>query len=299
MRGDGFQHAFFGVLIEVDQHIAAEDDVEHAERAQVAQQVEFAKLRHGAQRVGDAPVGLLLAEIAHQHLHGQAALDLELRVQAFLRAGQLFARDVGADDVDLTRAQRGLAFRQDHRQRVGFLAGRRGRRPDAQPDTRPPRGDQPRQSLGAKMLERLVVAKEEAFIRGHRFDDVARQRVGTRAAQAFGQGIQVRQFFTPQDGGQSGFQQIGLVLADHQAGACLQQLRERFKGVDSQNRAHDQLALSICSNFGAMSPRGSTAWHSPAVAMAPGMPQTTLVASSWAIAQPPASITARVPLSPS
>ena len=44
---------------------------------------------------------------------------------------------------------------------------------------------------------------------------------------------------------------------------------------------------------------GSTAWHSPACATAPGIPQTTLVASSCATAPPPASTTRRVPASPS
>ena len=42
----------------------------------------------------------------------------------------------------------------------------------------------------------------------------------------------------------------------------------------------------------AMRGSGKTAWHRPAREIAPGMPQTTLVASSWAIAVPPASMNA-------
>ena len=48
-----------------------------------------------------------------------------------------------------------------------------------------------------------------------------------------------------------------------------------------------------------MSSNGNTALHTPAMAAAPGMPQTTLVASSWAITVPPASATAPAPASPS
>ena len=51
--------------------------------------------------------------------------------------------------------------------------------------------------------------------------------------------------------------------------------------------------------MGASRGSGRTAWHSPAWAIAPGMPQTTLVASSCATAAPPACTTARVPARPS
>ncbi len=55
-------------------------------------------LRGSASLIRQLPSSLL--EIAHQHLHRQAALHLELRVQAFPRAAELVARDVGADDFD-------------------------------------------------------------------------------------------------------------------------------------------------------------------------------------------------------
>ena len=47
-----------GVLVEIDQHVAAEDDVEHAEVGKILQQVELAMLHHGAD------VGIELPELA-------------------------------------------------------------------------------------------------------------------------------------------------------------------------------------------------------------------------------------------
>ena len=60
-----------------------------------------------ADRVVDPPVVLLLSEVAHQHLHRQAALHLELRVQPFASARDLVAGEVGADDLDPPIARAG------------------------------------------------------------------------------------------------------------------------------------------------------------------------------------------------
>ena len=78
---DCLQRPCLGRLIEVDQHVAAEYDVEPAERAQIAEQVPLLPLHHGAECVADPPAGVLAVEIPHQHLHRQAALDFELGVE--------------------------------------------------------------------------------------------------------------------------------------------------------------------------------------------------------------------------
>src|SRR6185437_1068947 len=149
------------------------------------------------------------------------------------------------------------------------------------------------------MRERLVVAEEEAFVGGHRLDHVTYQHLGRRAPQALRQRIQISQLFPLDQPPEPGFQQVDLVLADDQPGARLQQGGERFEGIVGQGGTHVRAIRSISSSFGAMRGSGSTAWQSPAWATAPGMPQTTLVASSWAIAPPPALMTALVPASPS
>ncbi len=149
------------------------------------------------------------------------------------------------------------------------------------------------------MLKRLVVAEEEALVGGHRLDHVARHRVVAGRAQPFGQRGQVAQLLALQDRREAGLQQIELVGPDHQSGAALQQRREGVEGGGRQCLPHARAVRSSSSSFGAMRGSGRTAWHSPACATAPGMPQTTLVASSWAMALPPASMTRRVPARPS
>ena len=55
---DAFEDVGLGVLVEIDQHVAAEDHVEGAEMGEVLQQVELAVLHHGAD------VGIELPELA-------------------------------------------------------------------------------------------------------------------------------------------------------------------------------------------------------------------------------------------
>jgi hypothetical protein len=121
----GIQQLRLGRLIEIDQHIATEYHVELPQRPEIAQQIPLAVLHHTANRLADPPAVFLLAKVAHQHLHRQAALHLELRVHSVARALHLIAGQVGADDLDPPVTDSGTALGDDHRDRIRLLSGRR------------------------------------------------------------------------------------------------------------------------------------------------------------------------------
>jgi hypothetical protein len=79
------------------------------------------------------------------------------------------------------------------------------------------------------MLERLVVAKEEALIGGHRLDHLADQRLVAGCAQPLGQRCQVAQPLALEDRREPRLEQIEFVGADHQPGTAFQQRREGFE----------------------------------------------------------------------
>ena len=178
----------------------------------------------------------------------------------------------------------------------------RRRRPTTPAAAHPPAApQQPRQRLGAEMLERLVVAEEEALVGGHRLDHLADQRLGAGCRSRSASASRSRKSFAL----------AGSARAASRAGrACPGRSRGRsgssaawrtYRRRSCPGSAWLMRAPSAAARaaFGAMRGSGSTAWHRPAWATAPGMPQTTLVASSCATALPPASITRRVPASPS
>ena len=80
--GETVEDVDLGVLIEIDQDVAAEDDVECPELGKVVQQIELPVLHHGADVGVDLPELSRLLEIFDQQLDRQAALHLELAVDA-------------------------------------------------------------------------------------------------------------------------------------------------------------------------------------------------------------------------
>ena len=121
-----------GVLVEIDQHVAAEDDVEHAEMGEVLQQVELTMLHHAADLGIELPELAVLREIFHQQLDRQAALHLELAEDAGLGFFQHGLRQVGRDDLGAPARQHGAGFLQAHRDRIRLLPGGGSRAPDPQ-----------------------------------------------------------------------------------------------------------------------------------------------------------------------
>src|SRR5215218_1498511 len=124
------QYADLGVLIEVDQYVAAEDHVEHAELGEIVQQVELPVLNHGADVGIDLPELAVLPEVFDQHLNWQAALNLELTVDPRLRLLDHFLRNIRREDLNPPAGQRGAHLLQANRQRIRLLAGRTGGAPD-------------------------------------------------------------------------------------------------------------------------------------------------------------------------
>src|SRR5262249_47425832 len=89
-----------GVLVEIDQHVATEDEIERAERAEIVQQIERTELHHGTDVRRDLPTVTDLREIFDQELDRQSALDFELAVDAGLGLLEHLGRDVGGQKVD-------------------------------------------------------------------------------------------------------------------------------------------------------------------------------------------------------
>src|SRR3546814_2814177 len=86
---------------------------------------------HAADLLADAPLLALLGEVFHQQRDRQAALHLELRVEAFLRLVEDLVREVGGDDLDPPARQAGRLLLEDHGEGIGLLPARAGRAPDA------------------------------------------------------------------------------------------------------------------------------------------------------------------------
>src|SRR5690348_14879118 len=79
------EHVDLGLLVEIDQHVAAEDQIEDAEVGKVRQQVELAEFDHGADVRRDLPELTGLGKMLDQELDRQPALHLELAVEALDR----------------------------------------------------------------------------------------------------------------------------------------------------------------------------------------------------------------------
>src|SRR5580692_4608427 len=94
---------------------------------------------------------------------------------------------------------------------------------------------------------------------------------------------------------QPAFHQILLVGRQHEARAFLQAAAQKIV----IERGHGRTPANSRNIRGAISGSGSTAEHRPAWATERGMPQTTLVSSSWAMMLPPAAAMSVAPWVPS
>ena len=98
--GKALEDAGLGVLVEIDQDVAAENHVERSEMRKVLQQIQLPVLDHGADIGIELPQLSDLREMLDQHLDRQAALDLELAEDAGLGFFQHALRQIGRDDLD-------------------------------------------------------------------------------------------------------------------------------------------------------------------------------------------------------
>src|SRR5712664_1776781 len=146
------------------------------------------------------------------------------------------------------------------------------------------------------MIERNLVAKKEGFVGGHCLDHLRRQRLGAslHLRNEFGDSGQAN---PSRERDQSAFDQILLVGRQVQSGALFQKLTQKL----IVQRRHERSPAKTRTSFDAIWLSGRMAAQMPACAAAPGIPQTTLEASSWAITFPPAatiSLPPRIPSEP-
>src|SRR6266700_3585087 len=292
--GDALEDRDLGILVEIDQDVAAEDHVELAEMGKVLQQIELALLHHAADIGTDLPEFADLGEVLDQQLNRQSALHLELAVDPRLGLFENFLRQVGGDDLDPPACQGLGPFLQAHRNRVRLLAARTRRGPDSQRAAVGARLQQRRQDRVAQMIERNLVAEEEGLVGGHCLHDLGRQRF--RAAfhflDEFGN---ARQAGPARQRDQPALDQILLVGGEIEARALFQEPAQEIIIL----YVHERSPENSRTSFWAIWLSGRTAAQIPAFAAAPGMPQTTLVASSWATMLPPAATISLPPRMPS
>ena len=204
------EHIGLGRLVEIDQHVAAKDQIEHAERGEIRQQVELPELDHRAQFRRDLPHVSRLAEIFDQERDRQSALYLELAVDPGLRLAQNAAGKIGGNDLDTPAGQRVFKFLDRHGERIRLLPRRCGCRPDANVARCPPCGEQRRQDRGAEILEWRLVAEEKRLIGGHGLDHCHHQGF-VAATQRRDKAAQAHQTGLACDRQQAAFDQILLV----------------------------------------------------------------------------------------
>ena len=154
------------------------------------------------------------------------------------------------------------------------------------------RGEQRRHDGVAEMLERHLVAEEERLVRRHRLDHFDDQRLGVRTAQLGNEAGEIEQPGLARDRQQPALDEVVLLRRQHEAGARLQEPAQIVVIV----RRHERAPRNSRDTFGAICSSGSTAEQTPAATAAPGMPQTTEVASSCAMTLPPALTTSAAPV---
>src|ERR1700734_370116 len=89
-----------GVLIEIDQDVAAEDHIEGAEMGKIVQQIQLPVLDHGTDIGIELPEFSDPREMLDQRLNRQPALDLELAEDAGLGFFQNAVRQVSCENLD-------------------------------------------------------------------------------------------------------------------------------------------------------------------------------------------------------
>ena len=159
--------------VEIDQQVAAADQVEARER-RVAQDVVMREQHVLAQFLLDAIVrGVFRKELAHA-VGRDIAQDC-IGIEAGAREGDCPLVDVGGENLEggaLGRLERALL--QQHRQRIGLLAGRAAHRPHADAVLFAAPFEYRRQHVALQHVERFLVAEEVRHADQH----VLQQRLG-------------------------------------------------------------------------------------------------------------------------
>src|SRR5471032_2677721 len=147
----------------------------------------------------------------------------------------------------------------------------------------------------AETVERNLVAEEERFVDRHRLGDFRLERLRIRLPQAPDEIGDRSAAGAARHRHQAAFDQILFFRRENQAGA----LAQEFAQIFVIERRHEQSPLTRRTTLDAISSSGSTAEHCPLCAAEPGMPHTTLDASSCAMTLPPPAAMSRAPSVPS
>ena len=156
-------------------------------------------------------------------------MHLELRVEPLFRLVENGRREVRRHDLDTPACHLSRLFLQDHGERVRLLPGGTGRGPDAQGLRRTTRFQKLRQNDVLELVERPRVAEEEGFIGRHRLDDVEFERRARTCTELRGHIVDRGQTVLAGHRTQPAFEQVGLVLTQHETGAVAQKRREEIE----------------------------------------------------------------------
>src|SRR5262245_15015880 len=289
------EHDDLGVLIEVDQHVAAEHDIECAKRREIIEQVERPELHHRADLGRKLPAFADLREMLDQQLDRQPALHLELAVKTGFGLLQHLGGEISGQNVDAPAGKARAHVLEHHGQRIRLLAARGRRAPDAHALLHRARLHQRGHDGVAEMIERDAIAEEEGLVGHHGLDHVHDQRLRILPLEIMDEGGQAIDAYPAGDRHEPALDQVLLVLRQDEPGPLLQEPPQ----IVEFEWGHDLLPEKRRMTIGAMRSSGSTSEHKPAWVTDPGMPQTTLVASSCAITALPAAVSTAAPLVPS
>src|SRR5690242_8030093 len=218
-------------------------------------------------------------------------------------------REVRCENRNVPAGKLGEVLTQCHRDRVRLLPGRRCTRPDPQRPLRRARGDQLRKHNLSQRVEGVLVAEERRFVGCHRLDDRSREYRFT-TLEPFDQRADTGEPVLLRDREKPRLDEVLLAWFQHDRGVLA---NERAEVVEvrrrERRRSHDDAPRSALAGArprkrritisSATRPSGISLDAIPACTTAPGIPHTTLVASSCAITSPPASTIACAPAHPS
>ena len=166
--------------------------------------------------------------MADQHPDRQAALHLELGVEAGLGLLQGPGRQVGGDDLELELGEARDVLLHHHGQGIGLLTGGAAGAPHPHLAVAAGRG-QLGQDVVAQMVERGAVAEEARLGRGQDLDGGADQHVVGRGPQLGHQGLDRRHALAARQGRQPALDEEGALHPEHQTGPVAGHARDELQ----------------------------------------------------------------------
>src|SRR5438093_7798433 len=296
---DAPQHLPLGRRVEIDHDVAHQDEVQDGKVRPRSHEALPLEPDHRTDPSVELPSHAEPVEVLDQEVGRQAAVDLDLPVQA--RPGPIEHRGghIRPDDRDLTIVQFAEVLADQHRQAVGLLAAGATGRPDEERSRQALALDQVRQHVGAETLERSHVSEPGRLVGGQRVDDLLVQRGRlflTEGCYEFGERTQAgaaNERIQPGDG------EVLLPGLEHDRGALTHQVLDvpevlfgEHHGPTPTGRWSGAVARPTSSrrSISAASPvSGTMASAIPDCTTNPGIPQTTLDASSCTMTRAPVS----------